>query len=781
MHVFQLTSFPCDQVGDYENLAWSFGGWFSERPYPVRLLAFNRSCDMRVPRAAVDQQARSIGLLMDATTDLRRQIDRLLHQAGQPALALHQLPPERMADLCDLCAAAPAIVSALEQIRTTEDSGDPAIWQFVYDALAVYGWPLPWMREATRFYAALQERHLRSATYQLLTWEPSSIGPDALALTIRRAFKREPIVGARIPPVLPGAYQEFDTYLHPDQAGDPFLSGLLAYDARGEIDLTILHALMDLPYDLAIAVDIHTQPAAQVLARTERSFAVSRAAASDANVKDARAERQSHDAEAALHELVRQNLHDVQIAVLVSGATRQELEAHVAEVRELLGSRLRLVRPLGVQREILSLWSTRPANQIDLPWKRRNTYSLGVGCYAGIVTYHRRDVGAGLLWGIDGRRLAPLMLDLFADRQAAHMVVLGKTGYGKSYFLNLMALRAAALAGYRVIMLDAFDNAARMQRAAGAGATGNWLTLDTPINILDIVFGDEIGDWRSAQVEHVISQLAMLLGTLGIGANNAKVFVPRIFQPEERGVLDAALSTIYRDCDPDMALSAMPLLEDLIDVLDGGGQGEGIAIANTLSKLLFGTADRNATTLTRIGQRFNAPTGVDWRFERAITCIDLGQITIAAPEWLPFYYAQVIGAVSRYMRDPSRDRSIPTMLIIDEFGYAAQVESVARLAADICKVARKYGIGLMVVDQNPHTFQTPIGREIFENAVAKVLFHLDDSAAATVGELIGDLTPGHVEFLTQAERGETVAVFGNDLHIMLVESSPMEQRQFSGS
>ena len=95
-----------------------------------------------------------------------------------------------------------------------------------------------------------------------------------------------------------------------------------------------------------------------------------------------------------------------------------------------------------------------------------------------------------------------------------------------------MALRAAALSGYRVIMIDAFENARRMERAVGAGVRGNWLTLETPINILDIVFDDEIGDWRSAQVEHVISQLAMLIGTLGMGASNQKVFVPRIFTPE---------------------------------------------------------------------------------------------------------------------------------------------------------------------------------------------------------------------------------------------------------
>jgi hypothetical protein len=782
MHVFQLNSFPCDQSEAYDTLAGSFGGWFSERAFPVRLLAFNRACDLRRPRAQLDQQMRKLGRVTEAAALLRREIEQLARAgAGRPQLALSQLDGASRDAIRELCAPAPAMALELAAVLQGESQGELAFWELLGHALDFSGWSLPWLRDAGRFYQALEERHLRSASYQLLTWEPPSVGVDALALTLRRAFKREIAVGARIAPVLPGTYREQDSWLEPDRVGDPWLAGLVSYDMRGEIDLSVLHGLMDLPYDLSIAVDIETRPAAQVMARTERAFAVARAAASDWRVKDARAERQTADAEQALHELVHQNLHNVQIGVLVSGKTHAELEAHVAEVAELLGTRLRLTRPPGIQREVLSLWSTRPARVIDIPWKRRNIYSLGVGCYTGLLTYHRRAVADGLLWGIDGRRLAPLMLDLFANRRAAHMVVLGKSGYGKTYFLNVMAVRAAAQAGYRVIMVDAFENASRLERAAGAGARGNWLTLETPINILDIVFDHEIGDWRAAQVEHVISQLALLLGTLGIGSENRKVFQPRLFTPEERGVLDRALSDLYASLAPSLSSGATPLLEDLIDALDSLGEPEGCAIADTLSKLIFGTADRKATTLTRLGQRFNAATAVDWSFERAINCFDLSRITSAAPEWLPFYYAQAIGAINRYMRDRTRDRSVPTLLIIDEFGYASQVESVARLAADICKVARKYGVGLLAADQNPHTFQSPTGREIFENAVAKILFHLDDSAARAAAELIGQLTPAYQEFLAQAERGETVAVFGNDIHLMLVESSPMEQRQFSGS
>ena len=47
---------------------------------------------------------------------------------------------------------------------------------------------------------------------------------------------------------------------------------------------------------------------------------------------------------------------------------------------------------------------------------------------------------------------------------------------------------------------------------------------------------------------------------------------------------------------------------------------------------------------------------------------------------LPFYYLQAIGAINRYLRQIGRDTRRKIFLEIDEFGYAAQVEAVARLA-----------------------------------------------------------------------------------------------------
>ena len=111
------------------------------------------------------------------------------------------------------------------------------------------------------------------------------------------------------------------------------------------------------------------------------------------------------------------------------------------------------------------------------------------------------------------------------------------------------------------------------------------------------------------------------------------------------------------------------------------------------------------------------------------------------PETLrPFYYGQAVGAINRYMRDPYRDVRRRTLLMLDEFHYITRTEAVARMAAEIAKVARKYGIAVVAADQNPATFLgNTWGQFIWENCSAKVLFHLDDAAARRVGEAISDL------------------------------------------
>ncbi len=174
---------------------------------------------------------------------------------------------------------------------------------------------------------------------------------------------------------------------------------------------------------------------------------------------------------------------------------------------------MRLTRIAGAQDELIRLWSSTPTRRLDAPLKPWNMLSHGVGCCAGMVGYHRASETRGILWGLDARRRAPLFHDPFPDNQAGHMSVLGKTGSGKTWFLNQVTLRGAAIAGWKIIGIDAFRNGERIERAAGMGARCNWIGLESAVNILDVVYDARTeGGWIPNQVQHVIGQLGSVAG-----------------------------------------------------------------------------------------------------------------------------------------------------------------------------------------------------------------------------------------------------------------------------
>ncbi len=781
MIICKLDSFPIEQERNITALEERLGGWFAGLTYPVRLLAFSTRFELGPARQALEARIDPLKAFEQRILPLHTAIWAWLERETGP----HADPWQVARTLSD--ADRQRIQAGLgshtapwnQPWASPDDAQARAYWQQVDRLLECEIWPRPWLQETARFYQELQARHLRSATYLLLAWPPSDVSAASIIATLRHVTGRPVTQIERLPALLTCAYRERMTRLVPDYPGAPFWTVLQAYDLRGEWDATTLHTLLDVPFDLVLAVDVETLPRNRAMRLIETSFTASRLALHHTSVKDARSERVLADAEYAMHALTRQSFHFVQIALLVSGETEAALETNVAEITGRVNTMLKLTRVAGTQGEVLKLFGPGATHTLDAPLLKRNLLSNGVGCLAGVLGYHRSGNSRGLLWGLDALRRAPLFYDLFADNQAAHSVVLGKTGYGKTFFMNVMTLRAAALAGYRIIGVDAFRNGYRVAQAIGAGAVCHPVGTQSIVNILDIVFDQQTeGGWVASQVQHVIGQLALLLGTPGRSAEGKEYYLPRVFSNPERGVLDRALSIIYAPLEPQMPLADMPTLADLIAALEQIGAHEAHALAYELRMTLCGSTDPNAAP-NATGRSFIGTTTVDWLFGQDVNYFDLSEVS----ELLrPFYYAQLIGAIYRFMRTPRRDVSRKTLVLIDEFGYASQVEAVAQLAATICKVARKYGIGLMVIDQNPITFlDSASGRAILENAAAKIMFHLDDLPARQMGQALSDLTEAHIDFLSHARVGECVAVFGNDVYVVNVESSPREQRVLMGS
>src|SRR6266545_1245637 len=406
-YIFRLGSFPIEQTSNMDSLERRLGDWFASLTYPVRLLALSRRFDMRPPirtikldQADLERLQRVVGPLLDA-------IDGLLagDPAADPATVLRHMSPGEIGVLMDLFAGDSLIQSVLAIADDADVADARILWGALGDALDSLLWRLPWAKDTVRFYEALQQRHLRSATYVLITWPPPDVSAAAIAATLRHAIGREVQILDQLPSVIDGPYVEQSSRLRPEQAGAPWLACLLSCDARGAWDATTLHGLLDVTYDVAVAVDVVTLTRNQGMRTAEMAFNAARVVARDAQVVDMRAQRVVTAAERVMHELVHESLHTVQIGVLVGGTTEEELETNVAETSTRLGTQLRFMRPAGVQGEVLKLWSPTPRNQIEAPSKPRTMLSHGVGCCAGLLGYHRASATDGLFWG-DGRRAA---------------------------------------------------------------------------------------------------------------------------------------------------------------------------------------------------------------------------------------------------------------------------------------------------------------------------------------------------------------------------------------
>ena len=216
----------------------------------------------------------------------------------------------------------------------------------------------------------------------------SPVVPEVLRSRILQTTLVPEVEIAPLPPLWSGLYREQDTYLEPEQPGDPYLTVLTAHDVRGTWDLLTWQALLMSDIELTLSVDVFTQPK-----RSERQLedaARSLDAARKAVRYDQRTDRARSSVERALAVADTQHIHELHYAILLQERTLQRLEAKAAKVSELLGRRLRFERVQGAQRAYAQLFTDTPPWRITAPLVRRNTTSEGVGAKTPWGTCPRR-------------------------------------------------------------------------------------------------------------------------------------------------------------------------------------------------------------------------------------------------------------------------------------------------------------------------------------------------------------------------------------------------------
>ncbi|NTW98100.1 MAG: hypothetical protein HGB28_06065, partial [Oscillochloris sp.] len=545
MLIAQLSSFPIEQVANLLRLEQDLGRWCTDHPYPCRLIAISHAFDIEEAAERVRARLRdllAVGLLADALLPSLRALTIGDATAPHPADVVADLPARADAALADLCATAlPIILDDPEQASATH-------WLALGEVLEALTWTRPVLADLHDFYTQLATRRIRAATYLLVVWEPPTASAQEILDSLAYATGQRVVRCDQLRPILPGPVMvdEQRACLVPVDRAHPHVAVLRSYDMPTTIDALVLHPLLNGDRDIAIAVDILPLSPGKAQRLAETQYSAASMALRTSRTVDPQTAQRALDAERTLAELTTSSLHQVQVAVLVQGSDADDLAIQVAAARDRLGMAVRVEAVAGSQAELLSLFSTTPSAQIDAAWCRSDMLAHGVGCLLGVVGFHRSPITEGWLFGVDHRQ-APVFIDPFSGGRAGHMVYIGVTGFGKTFAMNLLTLRAAALANNRVIWVDAYENGARLERAIGAGATRHVLSAGRTINPLDLVFGPEDGErWLHAQVGHVIAQLALIMGTLG-SEGERRVLIPRVFTRDEEGFLQRAVALLYAE------------------------------------------------------------------------------------------------------------------------------------------------------------------------------------------------------------------------------------------
>ena len=774
MYLFDIASVPIDLVGDMDRFEERLGHFFTARDFSMRLIAHSTAFPMHEPIAAVRAGTHQLERLYARTRSLRGAIDAWCrdHSAVNLAEALAALDGRAREELTSLIGAScPALAACLD------GTADETQWEQFVAAVDLLFWRIPWARQAVEMYQVMERRVLRAVQYILMTWEPADVSEMAIRIPLAAATRRPVRRIDYLPPVISGPYREHLTYLAPEDPEQPFLAVLTSYDFTGEWNATLFHELISLNLDISIAVDITTLNRTKAQRVAEMAYNAAKLVARDKNLVDIRGEQVVHDAREVLGQLKGQTLHAIQVAILVRGKTREELEANVVTVRDLFGPRLKLLRPTGAQSAALKLFSTLPRKRLDAPWKPRTQLSKVVGCAAGMVGFHRPNQTKGVFVGVERVGRFPIFINLFERNQAAHMIIAGASGYGKTVLLNLLAERAASVGNMQVIGIDDFANGVRVERAIQDCVCFK-VGLEHTVNPLDVVYGwDADGGWLNNQILHAVGQILLLLGEPG-ERNGKKCFIPLQLESGQRGPLALALKRLYQQyrVTPDTPAWGTPSLRDLVPVLEDMRDPVAALFAQRLRYLIYGSLT-DTTEQTPDGAAFDGQSTIDWRFENTVVYYDFSGV----PELhRALFYSQGMGRAWRYARTRPLTRDI--FLQIDEFGHASQIAAVADTAWTIAKTARKYRMGLVLVDQTMRPFLTTDGgRQLHANAAAHFFFHMQDLEAQEVAQAMSSITPRHQQFIIDAEPGQCLGVIRKDVYEINVECNPLEASAFLNS
>ena len=470
-----------------------------------------------------------------------------------------------------------------------------------------------------------------------------------------------------------------------------------------------------------------------------------------------------------------EDLFYLSVFLTISAQTLEELQWRKRQMIDLLKSMDIFVSECKVQQEA-ALRSVMPFLQIDPALEkksRRNVLTSGAASTYPFCSFEMSDDN-GVLLGVNRNNNSLCIVDLFNTKihKNANLVLLGTSGAGKTFTMQLLALRMR-MRGIQCFIVAPIKGHEFRRACNHIGGEYIRLAPGSPhcISIMEVrhvtspemELIDEIGYGETdSLLARKIQQLLTFFGLL----------IPDMTNEEEQ-MLDEALIKTYQEfgithdndsvfADPKAAEphpKKMPILGDLHKHLQENPMTR--RLAAIVSRFVTGSA-----------QSFNRQTNVD--LSNKYIVLDLSELK---GKLLP---VGMFIALDYVWDQIKADRTKRKAIFIDEIWQLIGASST-RMAAEFCleifKVIRGFGGAAVAATQDLSDFfgleDGKYGRAIINNSKNKIILNLETDEARTVQETL-KLTRSETRAITQFERGEALICSNSNKVPVVIKASQTE-------
>jgi hypothetical protein len=445
--------------------------------------------------------------------------------------------------------------------------------------------------------------------------------------------------------------------------------------------------------------------------------------------------------------------------ITITASTPAELDYREKEMRKLL-----LAHDIGCVsctfREEQAFLSSLPLVSLEkhlFERSKRNVLTRGAASCYPFVSFEMCDDN-GILLGVNRYNNSLTIVDIFNSRvyKNANISILGTSGAGKTFLMQLMALRMRRK-GIQVFIVAPLKGHEFYRACKNIG--GEFIQISPAsqncINIMEIRKSDKSADELIDGITANKSALASKIQRLHIFFS---LLIPDMTH-EERQLLDEALVKTYEEKgithdndslnnpdNPDHC-RPMPVLGDLHAILKQDAETK--RMANILNRLVNGSAST-----------FSQQTNVN--LDNKYTVLDISELS---GDLLPLGMFVALD----YVWDKAKEnRTVEKTIFIDEcwqlIGGTGN-RLAAEFVLEIFKIIRGYGGSAVCATQDLNDFfaldDGKYGKGIINNCKMKIVLNLEDEEAQRVQNVLR-LSEAELMEITHYERGNGLISTNNN-------------------